>query len=142
MLGASGYGFLTLTAGAVPPDDYAALASLYLLVALVGPALFMALEQETTRVVAALTARGQGTRLAILQLARAAAVLLALALLALAVLRPVLVDRVFGGHTGLWWALVASVVGVGAASVVRGVLAARRRQARDVGGKAVQVDEG
>ncbi len=58
LLGASGYAFLTTTASLVPAGDYAALASLYLLVAFVNPALFLAVEQETTRLVSRWRALG------------------------------------------------------------------------------------
>jgi len=127
VLGASGYGFLTLTIRVVSPADYAALASLYLLVALVGPVLCMALEQETTRVVTSWRAQGQGTRDALRQLFAAAAVLVVAVGIGLAAIGPLLVDRVLGGHWGLWWALFASLVGFGATSVARGYLAAHRR---------------
>lgn len=127
ILGASGYGFLTLTAGAVSESDYAGLASLYLLVALVGPGMFMALEQETIRVVTQRLARGEGTRDSIAQLVRVLVVLLGVAVVGLAALAPLLINRVFLGDIGLWFALLVSVVGYGATSVPRGVLAAHRR---------------
>ena len=131
VLGASGYAFLTLTAGVVSPADYAAIASLYLLIALIGPGLFVPVEQETTRLVSRWLASGRGVRSVVGQLARLDAVLLAAALLLLSVTAPVLIDRVFNGHVALWFALVASVAGYGGACLLRGVLAGQRRL-RDV----------
>lgn len=58
LLGASGYAFLTITARFVP----AALGSLDLLVAQVGPGLFLAVKQETTRLLSRWQALRMGTR--------------------------------------------------------------------------------
>jgi len=127
VLGASGYVFLTLTAGAVSVADYAAVASLYLLVALVGPGLFVAVEQETTRLVSRWEALGHGTRDVVAQLGLLTAGLLGVVLVLLVAAEPLLVDRVFNGRTSLWFALVASVVGYAGVSLLRGVLAGRRR---------------
>ena len=127
VLGASGYAFLTLTAGAVSVADYAAVASLYLLVALVGPGLFVAVEQETTRLVSRWEALGHGTRDVVAQLGLLTAGLLGVVLVLLVAAEPLLVDRVFNGRTSLWFALVASVVGYAGVSLLRGVLAGRRR---------------
>ena len=127
VLGASGYVFLTLTAGAVSTADYAAIASLYLLVALVGPGLFMAVEQETTRLVSRWQALGHGPRDVVGQVARMTAGLLGVALVFLVAAEPLLVDRVFNGRISLWLALLASVIGCGGAYLLRGVLAGQRR---------------
>lgn len=127
LLGASGYAFLTLTAVRVSPADYAALASLYLLVALVGPALFFGVEQEITRLVAAAEASGVGARGQVLRLARLAGGIAAAATAGLLALYPVLVPRVFHGNAGLWFALTASVVGMAALCVLRGAFAGAGR---------------
>jgi O-antigen/teichoic acid export membrane protein len=123
LLGVSGYGFLTLAAGQVSPADYAALSSLYLLVAVAGPGLFFPVEQETTRLVSRARALETGDRVQVRQLVLLSGVLLVAALLVLAALGPLLVGRVFHGHVGLWFALAASVTGYGGVSVLRGVLA-------------------
>lgn len=127
LLGASGYAFLTLTAGRVSAADYSELAALYLLVAMVGPGLFVAVEQETTRLVSQARALGQGTRSVLAQLAVATAVILAGALVLLAALAPVLTDRIFTNHSALIAALALSVAGYGAGSVTRGMFAGQRR---------------
>jgi O-antigen/teichoic acid export membrane protein len=127
VLGASGYAFLTLTARAVPAGQYAALASLYLLVALVGPALFVPVEQETTRLVSRWQALGDGTRDVVHQVSRASAILAGAAVVLLLAAGPVLVSRVFHGSWGLFWALIVSVAGYGGVCLVRGTLAGQRR---------------
>jgi O-antigen/teichoic acid export membrane protein len=127
LLGASGYAFLTLTARRVSAADYSALASLYLLVAMVGPGLFIAIEQETTRLVSRARALDEGTRDVVAQLARATAVIMAVALAALAGVSPLLLHRIFNNHPGLLVALAVSVAGYGAGSVTRGIFAGQRR---------------
>jgi O-antigen/teichoic acid export membrane protein len=127
LLGASGYAFLTLTARRVSAADYSALASLYLLVAMVGPGLFIAVEQETTRLVSRSRALGEGTRDVVAQLARATAVIMVVALVTLAGLSPLLLHRIFNNHPGLLVALAISVAGYGAGSVTRGIFAGQRR---------------
>jgi O-antigen/teichoic acid export membrane protein len=127
LLGASGYAFLTLTARTVPPADYAALASLYLLVALAGPALFIPVEQETTRLVSRWRALGLGTADVVRRLALASSAMTAVAVLVLAALGPLLVSRVFNGSVALLAALTLSVAGYGGACLVRGVFAGQNR---------------
>jgi len=127
VLGVSGYGFLALSAHLVSPVDYASLSSLYLLVALIGPGLFLPVEQETTRLVSRARALGVGERQQTRQIARLSAALLGAALLVLAALGPLLVHRVFHGNVGLWFALVGSVAGYGGVSVLRGSLAGTGR---------------
>jgi O-antigen/teichoic acid export membrane protein len=127
LLGASGYAFLTLTARIVPKADYAALASLYLLVALVGPALFIPVEQETTRLVSRWHALGQGTGGVVGQLAKTSAAMAALAVVVLAAAGPLLVNRIFNGNAGLLVALIVSVAGYGGACLVRGAFAGQRQ---------------
>jgi O-antigen/teichoic acid export membrane protein len=127
ILGVSGYAFLTLAALHVTGVDYAALASMYLLMALTGPGLFMPVEQETIRLVSHARALGLGTRDTIRQLAQLSAAILGLGLLVLVVLGPFLVHHVFGGHVGLWIALALSVSGYGGVNLLRGVFAAQGR---------------
>ena len=126
-VGAAGYIFLAVAGNTLSSADYAALAMLYLLINIIGPGLFIALEQETSRAVSARVAAGVPTG----PTARAAA-LLALGLfgiLAVVVLAvsPVLTDRLFNGNP---WLLVALLLGgAGAAAVfwVRGVLGGQRQ---------------
>lgn len=134
-VGAAGYVFLAVAGNTLSSADYAALAMLYLLINIIGPGLFIALEQETSRAMSARVAAGVPTG----PTARAAA-LLALGLfgiLAVVVLAvsPVLTDRLFNGNP---WLLVALLLGgVGAAAVfwARGILGGQRQ----FGGYAVTI---
>lgn len=127
LLGASGYAVLTVTTSVVSPEDYAALASLYLLVAVIGPGVFIAVEQETSRLVSRAHALGQGTRQVVGQVGRLVGIMLAVTLVGLAALSPLVLDAVFDGHVGLLVALVASVIGYAALHVARGLFAGQRR---------------
>jgi O-antigen/teichoic acid export membrane protein len=126
-VGLGGFVFLAIVGNSVSTSDKVALTSLYMIVNLLGPGLFMALEFETNRVVssglaARIDPRDGERRAALLGAALAGAVVLIL----LAV-SPVLVDRNLGGHVSL---LVAVLVGVTTSAAVyfaRGVLAGQRR---------------
>jgi len=127
LLGISAYAVLGLAGHALKPRDYAAVASLYLLIAILGPGLFIAVEQETNRQVSSRLAAGIGT----LPVARSAAVLsaiLAAAVVAVVlVLSPVLLDRVFGGSWSLVIATIVAVIGAAAVYLWRGMFAGQRR---------------
>ena len=127
LLGASGYVFLTTTASLVPAGDYAALASLYLLVAFVNPGLFLAVEQETTRLVSRWRTLGLGTRDLLVQIGQLTAAMLAGTAVLMLAAEPVLVGEVFNGHIALWLALVICVAAYAIGSVTRGIFAAQRR---------------
>ena len=114
----------------VPAAGYAALAPLYLLVALAGPALFIPVEQEATRLVSRWGALGQGTREVVRRLALTSAAMTVAALVVLLALGPLLVNRVFDGNWGLLLALMVSVAGYGGACLVRGAFAGRAPAAR------------
>lgn len=127
LLGASGYAFLTLTTALVAPDDYAALAALYLLIAVIGPGIFVPVEQETTRLVSRWHALGYGTRQVVVRLGRLTAAILAVALALLLAASPFLLDSVFNGQVGLLVALLLSVVGFAGLHLSRGLFAGQRR---------------
>ncbi len=77
VLGAAGYAFVAVVGHVFERPDEAgalnALISLYLVVNIIGPGIFAALEQETSRAVSAAVARGEPVR----PVARHAAVLTA-----------------------------------------------------------------
>jgi O-antigen/teichoic acid export membrane protein len=127
LLGAAGYAFLTVTARAVTPDEYAGLTALYLLIATVGPGAFAAIEQEAGRLVSTRDAFGQGTRPVAVQLAALSGGGLLALLLLLGAVSPVLVPRVFDGQWWLFAGLVASVAGYAGVYLSRGLFAGQRR---------------
>jgi O-antigen/teichoic acid export membrane protein len=126
-VGVAGYAFLALVGHVFRPELAAALASTYLMINIIGPGVFTALEQETNRSVSARIARGRALGPVLRRTAMLAAALFAAAAVVLVALGPVLVPRVLAGRVGL---LVALVVAAGSAALlywVRGTLAGEQR---------------
>ena len=134
LVGLSGYVFLALIGhGRFDPATTAALSAVYLLGNILGPGVFFALEQETSRVVSDALSRGVVTgsrvrRLAIIDIALTAAVLLVLAGLA-----NVLLDRVLDDELGMIMALALTVVGSAGVYLIRGLTGGQRRFRRYAG---------
>ena len=127
LLGISAYVVLGAAGHALAPRDYAAVASLYLLVAITSPGVFTALEQEVNREVSSRRAAGLDTgavgRSGLLVGAGYAG-LVAVVLLAAA---PWLVPRVLGGYWSLLAAAIVAAVGAAAVYLLRGLFAGERR---------------
>jgi O-antigen/teichoic acid export membrane protein len=104
-----------------------ALISLYLLVNMIGPGVYAALEQETSRAVSAAAARGESLR----PIARRAAVLALWSfggLVALVLVGwPLLLARVLDGRVGLLLALVVAIAGSAGVYWARGLLGGQQR---------------
>lgn len=126
-LGAAGYAFLTAAGRAVSARDFAALQALYLLAALLGPGVFAAVEQETSRRVSQCLARGLGTRAVVRRMALLSGAILLVTLALIAGTGAVLVRRVFAGHDVLLLALALSTVGYWGAHLSRGLFGGQRR---------------
>ena len=121
LVGAAGYAFVALAGHCLPAAEAAALSSFYLLVNIIGPGLFVALEQETNRV----TSSALATASSLSVVRRAAvhgAMLLAVVLFVLGLISPLLVDRSLLGHWELLPAIMVSAVSAAAVYLVRGVL--------------------
>lgn len=127
LVGAAGYGFVALAGHTLPPADAAALASLYLMVNIIGPGVFSALEQETSRSVSSEAAAGRGRAAVTRHAWLLAAALLAAVLVVLLVVSPILTDQAFAGQWGLLLATLLSVVTSAAVYVVRGLLGGTQR---------------
>jgi O-antigen/teichoic acid export membrane protein len=127
LLGLSAYIVLGTAGHALAPRDYAAVASLYLLVAITSPGVFTALEQEVNREVSSRRAAGLGTgavgRGGLLVGTGYAGVVAAVLLVA----GPWLVPRVLGGHRSLLAAAIVAAVGAAAVYLLRGLFAGERR---------------
>lgn len=125
VLGASAYAFLVLAGRGLGVERFAELSVLWVLVFTVGPGLFVPLEQEVGRAVAARRSRGEApgplVRLAA-RVAVGAAVAVTVVLLLSA---PLLVPRVVDGS--LLLALLVAVWALCAAHLSRGVLAGTGR---------------
>jgi O-antigen/teichoic acid export membrane protein len=120
--GLSAYGFLFVADKALSDAEYSPLATLWSLVFLIGPGLFLPVEQEISRALAERRARRQGG----LPLVRRAATIgvgLALAVLVvlIATARPV-VDHLFDGDVLLLLGLGLGLVGALAGHLTRGSL--------------------
>lgn len=148
LVGLSGYLFLALIGhGRFDAATTAALSATYLIGNVLGPGVFVALEQETSRVVSDGLARGAGggrdngargaqttraltTRALTTRVRRMAAIDGGLALATLLVLvafAPLLLDRVLDGRVGLILSLALAVIGSAAVYLVRGLTGGQQR---------------
>ncbi|MCF7551847.1 hypothetical protein [Pseudonocardia sp. WMMC193] len=127
LLGAAAYVFLALAGHALDPQGFTAVSSVYFVVAIVGPGLFVAVEQAANREVSARQAAGHGIGPVVRSASQVAAGLAVVVAAALLLLSPVLVDRVFAGSWALLVAVVVSVVGAAAVYTLRGLYAGARR---------------
>jgi len=126
VLGAAGYAFVAVVGHVFDrPTDAGALSaliSLYLVVNIIGPGVFAALEQETSRAVSVAVARGEPVRPVARQAAVLAARSLAVLVAVVLVAWPLVLHRVLDGRLGLLVALLVAVVGSAAVYWARGVL--------------------
>lgn len=127
LVGVSAYAFLGLAGHALAPPEYAAVASLYLLTAVVGPGVFVALEQETSRELSSRIATGRPTRPVLRSAMVLSTVLAAVMITVLLALSPLLVHRVFGGAWSLLVAALVAVAGAAAIHLIRGLFSGQRR---------------
>lgn len=127
LVGIAGYVLVALAGNTLPPAEVATVTSVYLLLNILGPGLYVALEQETNRAVASCAedagARGATVRNAGL----VAAGVVAVTIVVLAASSPLLVSRVLGGHWSLLAALMVSTTAAGALFLVRGTFGGQRR---------------
>jgi O-antigen/teichoic acid export membrane protein len=131
VLGAAGYAFVAVVGhvfeGPVDAGALNALISLYMLVNIIGPGVFAALEQETSRAVSAAAARGEPLRpvahragvLAMWSFGGLVAVVL--------VAWPLVLGRVLEYRVGLLVALLVAIAGSGAVYWARGLLGGQQR---------------
>jgi O-antigen/teichoic acid export membrane protein len=127
LLGVAAYVFLALAGHALDARGYTAVSSVYFVVAIVGPGLFVAVEQATNREVSARIALGRGIGPVARAGSAVAAAMAAVVVVGLFALSPVLVDRVLGGSWALLLAIMVSVVGAAAVYTLRGLYAGAQR---------------
>jgi O-antigen/teichoic acid export membrane protein len=131
VLGAAGYAFVAVVGhvfhGPADAGALTALISLYMLVNIIGPGVFAALEQETSRAVSTASARGEPLR----PVARRAGVLAFWAfggLVALVLVAwPLVLGRVLEWRPGLLIALLVAIAGSGAVYWARGLLGGQQQ---------------
>jgi O-antigen/teichoic acid export membrane protein len=127
--GLAAYAFQILGFRALSKRDYAALNALWICVFVLVPGVFLPLEQEVGRAIAARHAQGLGSGPVIRRagmLGLAFAIGLGLVVVAAAALVPGLID-VFAGNVGLIACLVIALLTFGFELLLRGVLAGHRR---------------
>lgn len=127
LVGLSAYAVLGLAGHALAPRDYAALGSLYLLTTILGPGVFVAVEQQTNREVSGRLAAGASAAPVLRAATMVSGGLAAIITLGVLVCAPVLVERAFAGSWPLLAATVLAVLGAAAAYLLRGVFAGQRR---------------
>ena len=121
VFGASSYAYLAVAARRTSVPAYSDLSLLWVVTMTAGIGLFLPLEQELARVLAARRGRDEDAGAGVVVAAQAAAVLIAAVLLLAAVLQEPLAR--FLGSTGLVWAAALGISGQGVAYLVRGVTA-------------------
>lgn len=127
VLGGAGYAFVALAGHTLSTADAAAIAAFYLLTNILGPGVFVALEQETSRAVSAGLAEGGQLGPIVRRAVRLGTGLLAAVAGVLLVAAPVVVPGSLGDRWGLFAALVLGTVTSAVVYLVRGVLGGRRR---------------
>lgn len=127
VVGIAGYGFIALSGRTLSTADAAAVSSLYLMINIIGPGVFAALEQETSRSVSAELARGGQVTPVARRAATLAIVLLAALLVVLLAVSPVLVSRALGGRWSLFAAVLLGTATSAMVFLARGILGGTRR---------------
>lgn len=128
LIGLSGYVFLAFIGhGRFDPSTAAALSAAYLLSNILGPGIFIAIEQETARAVSAALAQGTMITAIVRRMALLSGVLVVATTVVLGLATLALLDAVLDGRVGLLLALVLSVLGSGLVFVVRGLASGTRR---------------
>jgi O-antigen/teichoic acid export membrane protein len=132
VFGIAGYVFVAIIGYAFGDRAAAvgALTSFYLLMNIIGPGLFAALEPETSRAVSASIAVGHSIRPVVLRSATLAMRIFVGFVVVVVALWPVLLSRVLGGQLALLGALVLGGAGAAAVYWVRGVLSGEQRFGR------------
>ena len=128
LVGLSGYVFFAVIGhDRFDPATAAALAATYLLSNILGPGVFIAAEQESSRVISDARTRGGVDRTTVHRLAMICAGLALLTLAVLGLCAPVLLAKVLDGDVGLVLALMLAVVGSAAVYYIRGLAGGQQR---------------
>jgi O-antigen/teichoic acid export membrane protein len=126
MVGGAGYLFLAVASRVFDQSAYSALTSVYLMANIIGPGLFSALEQETSRNVSIGLVRAEDVRPVVRQLGLISGVLFAAVAVVTLALSPVLLSGVLRGHVLLLVGLLVASGSYAAVSITRGVFGGKR----------------
>ena len=127
VLGAAGYLFLSLAGHTLSDQDATAVNSVYFLINIIGPGLFFALEQETSRATSSTIAAGRPIRHVVRNAAILGVGLLAVVLVVLGALSPVLVNVELSGHWPLLWSVLLAAITAASIYLMRGLLGGMQR---------------
>src|SRR6266702_1736895 len=123
VLGAGYYTHLAVAGHSLPATGMAALSVLWSIVFLLGLGVFLPIEQELIRLVAARMTVGEGIAPVVRRACAQAAVLLAVILVPVAAAAGPLAGRLFGGDTAMVTVLGCACVALAVTAVSRGTLA-------------------
>ena len=125
------YVFVIVVQNKLGTREWAGFSAFWALIFVVGPGLFLPIEQEVSRAIAARRAQGLGGGPLVSRAARLAAGLLVLTLILITGVEllggHVISDELFHGEQGLVWALEFGLVGFFAMHLTRGVLSGNGR---------------
>jgi O-antigen/teichoic acid export membrane protein len=127
LVGAAGYAFVAIAGHTLSTSETAAASSFYLLVNILGPGLFLAVEQETSRRTSHALAVGERLLPVVRKTGMHAVGLLLVVIVVLCAAAPALIDRSLSGDAGLFLALVLATVFAAAVYLVRGLLGGHQR---------------
>ena len=120
--GIAGYGFLVLAGRAVGPSQYADISVLWVLGFVVGPGVFMPLEQEVSRAIAARRARGVGALPVLRRAVVLGAAMLGLLLVVAGLASGPITRRLFDHNRVLFLAFASSLASLALGYLGRGYL--------------------
>jgi O-antigen/teichoic acid export membrane protein len=127
LVGLAAYVVLALAGHTLSPRDYSAAANMFLITAIVGPGVFAAVEQQANREVSGGLSVGRRIAPSVWALAVVTAGYTVLICVGVLAASPVLIPRVFAGHSALVAATIVAVLGAAAAYLLRGVFGGQRR---------------
>jgi O-antigen/teichoic acid export membrane protein len=128
LIGVSGYLFLVVIGhGRFSPAVTASLSAVYLLSTILGPGIFVAVEQETSRLVSSTLAAGGRPGPVAKRAGAVAAILAGTCVALLALVAPAMLDLLLNGQLGLVLALGLTMVGSAGMFWLRGLAGGQRR---------------
>jgi O-antigen/teichoic acid export membrane protein len=127
VFGIAGYAFVTLTGRDLPKGEANLAITFYFLVNVVGPGIFAALEQVTSRATSHALAAGEPVGVALHRARRAGAGLVAVVMGLLVLLTPILIGSTLHGDWALYALVLATPAIMATLHFARGQLAGRQR---------------
>src|SRR5262245_5893425 len=133
VFGIAGYAFVTVTGRDLSQSEANLAITFYFLVNVVGPGIFAALEQVTSRATSAALAAGEPVRLALHQARRAGIGLVVVVTAILVLLAPLLTRTTLHGDWALYALILATPAIMALLHFARGQVAGRQRFGRFAG---------